>query len=195
MRNNTASWFAFSLLVLSSVILTACQRQEPSNPPVMPSVAVDTHPPLVAVQQTAPFASAVDNPAIKDLLSRVVRPDLPGMSFEQVKALFPTNCTANDDRSISCPGVVGLVSISYGGGPDGIFDMVFSGGMASCKTLKSIVSRSFGEAEDNSTENSDGVCDVYWKKISLKNRIYYATIRKQKGDNEVTLQIAAEQGP
>ena len=142
--------------------------------------------------------SIIDNLAIKDLLHRVVRSDLPGMTFEQVKTLFPTTCVANDEnRSISCPGVAGLASVSYGGGPDGIFDMVFSGGMASCKILKTLVSQRFGKGEDYDIpdRDSDAACGMHWDKINPKHKIYYANLRKLKGDDEVTLQIGAEQGP
>ena len=197
MKTTKVSNMAFSLLIASSVALTACQRQESGHSPakVSKQVAAIQTPQLVATQVATP-AGIVDNPAVTDLLHRVVRSDLPGMTFNQVKALFPATCIANDDdRSISCPGVAGLVSISYGGGQDGILDMVFSGGMASCKVLKMLVSEKFGAGEDNSAQNNDGVCDVYWKKISKKNNTYYANLGKQKGDDEVALQIGAEQGP
>ncbi len=148
MKTTKVSNMAFSLLIASSVALTACQRQESGHSPtkVFKQVAAIQTPQLVATQVATP-AGIVDNPAVTDLLHRVVRSDLPGMTFNQVKALFPATCIANDDdRSISCPGVAGLVSISYGGGQDGILDMVFSGGMASCKVLKMLVSEKLGRA-------------------------------------------------
>jgi hypothetical protein len=197
MNKKTAFYMACFLLAVSSLTLTACQRQESGTRSAKKpeSVAVIQAPQHVTLQVPT-LLSSVDNPAITDLLHRIVRHDLPGMTFNQVKALFPTTCFANDeDRTISCPSVAGLISISYGGGPDGIFDMVFSGGMASCKTLKALISQEFGEGEDSSSQNSDGVCDVYWQKISEKNKTYYATLGKLNGRDNVTFQIGAEQGP
>ena len=199
-KNTTAFRIALGFLIASSVALTACQRQESGNPPTKAPEPAAVNQPLqsVASSKVATPVSIIDNLAIKDLLHRVVRSDLPGMTFEQVKTLFPTTCVANDDdRSISCPGVAGLASVSYGGGPDGIFDMVFSGGMASCKILKTLVSQRFGKGEDYDIpdRDSDAACGMHWNKINPKHKIYYANLRKLKGDDEVTLQIGAEQGP
>lgn len=200
MKNTTALHIALGFLIVSSVALTACQRQESGNPPTKAPepAAVNQTPQSVASSKVATPVSIIDNAAITDLLHRVVRSDLPGMTFEQVKTLFPTTCVANDDdRSISCPGVAGLASVSYAGGPDGIFDMVFSGGMASCKILKTLVSQRFGKGEDYDIpdRDNDAACGMHWDKINPKNKIYYADLRKLKGDDEVTLQIGAEQGP
>lgn len=200
MKNTTAFRIAFGFLIASSVSLTACQRQEPGNPPTKVSepAAVNQAPQSAASPKVVTPVSIFDNPAITDLLHRVVRSDLPGMTFEQVKALFPTICAANDDdRSISCPDVAGLISVSYGGGPDGVFDMVFSGGMASCKTLKTLVSQKFGKGEDYDIpdRDNDAACGMHWDKVNPKHKTYYANLKKLKGDDEVTLQIGAEQGP
>ena len=135
----------------------------------------------------------MDNPAVKDLLHRIVRPDLPGMTFKQVKALFPKTCTANDDdQSISCPGVRGLISISYTGGPDGALDVVFSGGTASCNTLKLLINPKFGRGEDVSDQDIDGACGMQWWEINPNKKTYHAHLRKLKGDDEVTFQIGSE---
>lgn len=201
MKNTTAFHIALGFLIALSVALTACQRQESSGNPTTkaPEPAATNQPTQsVASSKMATPASIFDNAAITDLLHRVVRSDLPGMTFEQVKALFPTTCVANDDdRSISCPGVAGLTSVSYGGGPDGIFDMVFSGGMASCKRLKTVVSQRLGKGEDYDIpdRDNDAACGMRWDKINPKHKTYYANLRKLKGDDEVTLQIGAEQGP
>lgn len=198
MKKTTICRSTFGLLVTLSVMLTGCQRQESDNP-----LTTVTQPPTVqvpvaevatpAVTQT----SLVDNPVVKNLLQRVVRSDLPGMTFEQVKALFPETCIANDDdRRISCPEVSGLVSTTYAGGPDGALDMVFSGGMASCNTLKVLMSQKFGVGEDVSDQdqNNNGACGMHWWKINPSKTTYHAHIRKLAGDNDVTLQIGAEEG-
>lgn len=197
MNKKPPFYIAYFLLAVSSLTLAACQRQESGTRSAKKpeSVAVIQAPQYATLQVATPV-SIVDNPAVTDLLHRVVRHDLPSLTFNQVKSLFPITCFANDeDRTISCPGVAGLISISYGGGPDGIFDMVFSGGMASCKTLKTLISQKFGGGEDSSSHNIDGVCDVYWQKISEKNKTYYATLGKLNGRDKVTFQIGAEQGP
>ena len=187
---------ALGLFVALSLALTACQRQGSASRSVAEPVTEITTHPVIAAPKTTNSSRIVDNPAVTDLLNRVVRSDLPGMSFEQVKALFPANCRANDnDRSISCPDVSGLVSISYSGGPDGILDMVFLGGMASCKALNMQISSKFGKGEDISDQTNDGVCDVKWWKIDPKNKTHYANIGKSSGRDRVTLQIGAEQGP
>lgn len=197
MKNTTAFHIALGFLIASSVALAACQRQESGNPPTK-SAAVNQTPQSVAPSKVATPVNIIENAAVTDLLHRVVRSDLPGMTFEQVKTLFPTTCVANDDdRSISCPGVVGLASVSYAGGPDGIFDIVFSGGMASCNILKTLVSQRFGKGEDYDipAQDNDTSCGMHWDKINPKHKTYYADLRKLKGDDEVTLQIGAEQGP
>ena len=196
MKNTINLRITLGLLVTLSVALTACQPEDTANRPTGAPIVKITTPPVTATPKTVNSASIVDNPAVTDLLNRVVRADLPGMSFEQVKALFPAICMANDDdRSISCPDLSGLVSISYAGGPDGILNMVFSGGMASCKTLKMQISSKFGKGEDISDQNNDGVCDVQWWEIDPKYKTHYANIGKQRGSDRVTLQIGAEQGP
>ena len=200
MKNTTAFHISLGFLIASSVALAACQRQESGNPPSKaPETApLNKTPQSVAPSKVATPVNIIENAAVTDLLHRVVRSDLPGMTFEQVKTLFPTTCVANDDdRSISCPGVAGLASIFYAGGPDGIFDMVFSGGMASCNILKTLVSQRFGKGEDDDipAQVNDTSCGMHWDKINPKNKIYYANLRKLKGDDEVTLQIGAEQGP
>lgn len=198
MKNTISLGIALSLLAALSVALTACQRQEEemATPPTRAPIAEITTPPVTPAPKSVNSASIVDNPAVTDLLNTVVRSDLPGMTFEQVKSLFPAICIVNDDdRSISCPNVSGLVSISYAGGPDGILNMVFSGGMASCKTLKMQISSKFGKGEDISDQNNDGVCDVKWWEIDPKYKTHYANIGKLSGRDHVTLQIGAEQGP
>ena len=197
MKNTAAFHIALGFIIAASVALTACQRQESGNPPTK-SAAVNQTPQSVAPSKVATPVSIIDNGAVTDLLHRVVRSDLPGMTFEQVKTLFPTTCVANDDdRSISCPGVAGLASVFYAGGPDGIFNIVFSGGMASCNILKTLVSQRFGKGEDYDIpdRDSDAACGMHWDKINPKHKTYYANLRKLKGDDEVTLQIGAEQGP
>lgn len=196
MKRTTAYRITVGFFISALMALTACQRQESGNPPTKktePAAVIQG--PRVTTPQVATPSSIVDNPAAKDLLQRIVRPDLPGMTFSQVKALFPETCLANEEeRSISCPGVGGLVSISYAGGPDGILDMVFLGGVASCKTLKAFISPKFGKGED-SGEDNNGVCDVKWWQINPTDSTYYATLGKSKGTEEVDLQIGAEQGP
>ncbi len=199
-ENPFAFRIIFGFLIASSFTLTGCQRQasdEPSTKASEPAV-VNQKPHYSASPKVTTAVSTFDNPSLKNLLYRVVRSDLPGMTFEQVKALFPTTCVANDDdRSISCPNAPGLISISYGGGPDGIFDMVFSGGMASCKTLKTLITQRFGKGEDYeiSDQDNNAACGMHWDKVNQKHKTYYANLKKLKGDNEVTLQIGAEQGP
>lgn len=197
MKKTTNFSFTLGLLALS-VMLTGCQRQESDNP----STSV-TQPSTVLVPvdkvaaKAATQASLMDNPAVRDLLQRVVRSDLPGMTFEQVKALFPKTCTANDDdRRISCPGVSGLVSTTYAGGPDGALDMVFSGGVATCNTLKVLVSQKFGVGQDvsDTDQNHNGACGMQWWKINHTKKTYHAHLRKLTGDDDVTLQIGAEEG-
>ena len=198
MKNTIISYTILGLLILSTTSLTACQRQESSGNQA--SVATPPqlvgHPaPLAVTPPTSP-ANKVDNPAVRDLLDRVVRSDIPSMTYDQVKALFPKTCIANDDRNISCPGVDGIISIDYSGGPDGILDMEFSGGMASCLTLKAIISKKFGDGEDNIDDKDiNGGCGASWPKINIKNRTYYADLRKRKGSDQVSFQIGAEQGP
>ena len=179
MKNTTFFYIALGFFIASSVALTACQRQESGNPPTKAPepVAVNRTPQSVASasSKVATPVSIIDNAAITDLFHRVVRSDLPGMTFEQIKTLFPTTCVANDEnRSISCPGVAGLASVSYGGGPDGIFDMVFSGGMASCKILKTLVSQRLGKGEDYDIpdRDSDAACGMHWDKINPKHKSY-----------------------
>ena len=129
MKNSTISYIALGLLILSSTALTACQRQESRDSSTKVSTAVapmqTSH--SVAIPPAATPTNSADNPAVKDLLDQFIRSDIPSMTFDQVKALIPKTCVANDDRSISCPNIPGLISISYGGGPDGIFEMVFRG--------------------------------------------------------------------
>ncbi|MFA5169937.1 MAG: hypothetical protein WC426_00080 [Sulfuriferula sp.] len=199
MKNATISYIAFSLLILSSTTLTACQRQESHNSSAKVSTAVaamqTSHSATIPIA-TTPTNSA-NNPAVMDLLDQFIRSDIPSMTFDQVKTLIPKTCVANDDRSISCPNIPGLISISYGGGPDGIFEMVFTGGMTSCEMLKVLVSKKFGRGKnyDIPDQDNDSACGMNWDKINPKNKRYYADVRKLKGDDEVTLQIAAEQGP
>ena len=200
MKNTIISYKILGLLILSTTSLTACQRQESSGNQASvatPPQLVEHPAPLTVTPQTTHSANKVDNPAVRDLLDRVVRSDIPSMTYDQVKALFPKNCIANDDRNISCPGVDGLISIVYGGGPDGMLDMKFSGGMASCLTLKAIISKKFGDSEDNKIDDKDinASCGAYWPKISIKNKTYHAALIKIKGDDQVSFQIGAEQGP
>lgn len=195
---NFIDGIAFSFLLGSMVVLTACQRQvdvhssggsSPAVNPASPSMSAPSN----AVTSDARGPVSVDNPAVKDLLHRIVRPDLPGMTFEQVKALFPKTCIANDDdRSISCPELRGLISISYAGGPDGALDVVFSGGTASCNTLKLLISHKFGRGEDASDKDNDGACGMQWWEINPSKKIYHAHLRKLKGDEQVTFQIGSE---
>lgn len=199
-ENPFAFRIVFGFLIASSFALTGCQRQASDNPSTKTSepAVVNQKSQYAASPKVVTPVSIFDNPTIKDLLYRVVRSDLPRMTFEQVKSLFPTTCVANDDgRSISCPNATGLISVSYGGGPDGIFDMVFSGGMVSCKTLKTLITQRFGKGDDYdiSDQDNDAACGMHWDKVNPKHKTYYANLKKLKGDNEVTLQIGAEQGP
>jgi hypothetical protein len=190
MKNNTITHITFSLIIITSFVLAACQRQESNNTSAQ-------MPKAIAVTPTEASVSAVDNPAIKILLDRIVRSDIPSMTWDQVKPLFPSDCVANnDDRSISCPNIPGLISISYGGGPDGILDIVFMGGTASYKTLKTIVSNKFGKGEeDGAIADNNAAIGIIWWEINPHNKTYSANLGKLKGHDEVTLQIAAEQGP
>lgn len=193
MKKNINLQIAPTLLVALSVALTACQPQETANQSTGVPIAEITTPPIPAASKTISSTSVVDNPAVIDLLNRVVRSDLPGMTFEQVKALFPETCIGNDDdRSIFCPGVGGLISISYAGGPDGALDVVFSGGTASCNTLKLLISHKFGRGEDASDKDNDGACGMQWWEINPSKKIYHAHLRKLKGDEQVTFQIGSE---
>ena len=60
-----------------------------------------------------------------------------------------------------------------------------------------LVSKKFGKGKnyDIPDQDNDSACGMNWDKINSKNKRYYADVRKLKGDDEVTLQIAAEQGP
>lgn len=182
------------VLLVLIVVLTACQRQEHTGSRSVvtpPSSSVQASP--TAVSPDVVESVSVDNPQVKDLLDRIARPNLPGMTFEQVKAVFPETCIGNDDdRNISCPGVGGLISISYSGGPDGALEMVFSGGTASCHTLKSLINQKFGRGEDVSDKNNDGACGMQWWEINPSKKIYHAHLRKLKGDDHVTFQIGSE---
>ena len=200
MKFTTISYMAFSFLIVSLGSLTACQRQEPSKPSstkVSTPVAVIQTPESAVIPPTTTPTSVVDNLAIKDLLDQVVRPDIPSMTFDQVKALFPKTCVANnEERSVSCPNIQGLVSVSYSGGPDGIFDMVFTGGMASYKTLKILISKKFGKGEEGgAVTDSNAAVGIIWWEINPQRKKYSASLGKLKGNDEVALQIAAEQGP
>lgn len=191
-KNTTATRIVVGLLLVSSIALTACQERE-INKPATPPPAETTTPKIATIPQAKTPAGGIDNSAIKDVLNRVARPDLPGMTFEQVKALFPATCVANDDdRSITCPDVDGLVSISYTGGPDGTLDMVFIGGMTSCKMLQEVIEQKFGKGKETSEQNRDGVCDVRWWEINPKYKTYHANIGKLSGHDHVTFQIGAE---
>lgn len=193
MKKTIAIRIVVGLFLISSIALTACQEQELDRPSAVPPAATTATPKITAIPQAKAPTSVVDNFAIKDLLNRVVRPDLPGMTFEQVKALFPTTCVANDDnRNIACPDVAGLVSISYAGGPDGTLDMVFTGGMASCKMLQALIGQKLGTGEDISEQDKDGVCDVKWWAINPKYKTYHANIGKLSRRDHVTFQIGSE---
>lgn len=192
-KNTTAIRIVVGLLLASSIVLTACQEQELSRPAAGPSAETTATPKITITPQAKSPTGSIDNSAIKDLLNRVARSDLPGMTFEQVKALFPATCVANDDdRSITCPEVDGLVSISYAGGPDGTLDMVFTGGMTSCKLLQEVIEQKFGNGKDTSEQTRDGVCDVRWWQINPKYKTYHANIGKLSGRDHVTFQIGAE---
>ena len=197
MRNATTVNLAFSFLFTSLALLSACQRQDADSSAAKQFPVTTVTAPSKVTSQASMSTSVVGSPAIAALLNQVVRPDLPGMTFDQVTALFPTTCLANDDdRSITCPDMAGLNSASYGGGPDGIFNMTFSGGMASCKELKILLSAKFGAGEDAPDhETDDGACGAHWWTINPKNKAYHAHIRKLQGRDTVTLQIGAEQGP
>lgn len=184
---------SFAIAIL--ITLSACQRQESSkdilgNSPEAISMASAqaSSQPGVAISK-----SVVDNPQIEDLLNRVVRPDIPKMTFDEKNKLFPSNCVVNDnDFTIACPGVAGLVIVRTDNGPDGSLSLVFSGGMSSCKTLEKLVSQKFGMGVDVSDQNNDGVCDITWQTINPKNKRYHASLGKLKGDDEVTLLIDAD---
>lgn len=188
---------SIGVLLVSAVVLSACQRHEPadSNPSrstVISSPSSVAPPPVKAPTGVVESVN-VDNPAVKDLLNRIVRPDLPSMTYEQVKALFPATCIGNDDdRSITCPGVQGLISITYAGGPEGALDMVFSGGTASCNTLKLLITPKLGRGDDVSDKGNDGACGMQWWEINPSKKIYHAHLRMIKGDDHVTFQIGSE---
>jgi hypothetical protein len=190
MKNNTITNIASTLIILTTFALAACQRQESNN-------SSTQTPKSIAVTPTVASVSTVDNPAIKDLLNRIVRTDIPSMTWDQIKHLLPNECIANnDDRSISCPNIPGLISISYSGGPDGILDIVFNGGTASYKALKTIVSNKFGKGEeDGAVKDNNAAVGIIWWEINPHNKTYSANLGKPHGSDEVTLQIAAEQGP
>ncbi len=189
-KNSTGRPLIFSLIVAISFMLAACQRQEPSNASTQVAKPISITP-------TEASSSIVDNPAVKNLLNRIVQPDIPSMTWAQIKPLFPKDCVANNDnRSISCPNISGVISISYGGGPDGVLDIVFMGGIASYETLKALVSQKFGKGEeDSAVGDNDAAVGVIWWEINPHNKTYSANLGKLKGHDEVTLQIAAEQGP
>lgn len=193
MKNAIVIRIVVGLFLASSIVLTACQEQELDKPAAVPPAATTATPKITAIPQAKAPTRGVDSVAIQDLLNRVVRPDLPVMAFEQVKALFPATCVANDDdRNITCPDVAGLVSISYAGGPDGTLEMVFTGGMTSCKMLQAFIEQQFGKGEDISEQNKDGVCDVRWRGINPKNKNYHANVGKLSGRDHVVFQIGAE---
>lgn len=195
MKKNVIPFTIYSLVIALLITLTACHPQESDNnaldktsmPVAMPSVQV-SHPSKIAIS-----TSVVDNLEIRDLLNRVVRPDIPSMSFDQKKDLFPNTCQVNgNDFTIFCPGVAGLILIRTDNGPDGSLSLVFSGGMPSCKTLGKLVSQKFGMGVDVSDHNNDGVCDITWQTINPKNKRYHASLGKLRGDDEVTLLIDAD---
>lgn len=197
MIKNIINPIHFGFLLALIVVLTACQRQEQAGSSASRSAVIPPSPSVqaspIAVSPYVVESVSVDTPAVKDLLNRIVRPDLPGMTFEQVKVLFPETCIGNDDdRSISCPGIGGLISISYAGGPDGALDMVFSGGTASCNTLKLLINPKFGRGEDVSDKDNDGACGMQWWEINPNKKTYHAHLRKLKGDDHVTFQIGSE---
>lgn len=209
----------FGLLMVLCV-LSACKGQESddssaskvkSNTTIALSqtakpIPVITAPQSIPSSSTAtPLTQVVssnwsDNPEVSDILQKILRPDLPQMTFSQVKALFPTRCVAdaNKSSSITCLGLAGITSISFTGGPDGIFDMTFSGGSLTCNFLKKIVSQKFGKVEESDVMSSPDdaeACGAHWSMKGQKNRKNHINIRKIKDDDEVVLQIAAEQGP
>ena len=195
MKKSTISNIVVGLVITPLMLLSACQRQESSNNTLgktATAVAMSS-PQVSSLPEVAIPTSVVNNSEIRDLLNRVVRPDIPSMSFDQKKGLFPKNCVANDnDFTITCPGVAGLVLIRTDNGPDGSLSLVFSGGLSSCKTLGKLVSQKFGMGVDVSDQNNDGVCDITWQTINPKNKRYHASLGKLKGDDEVTLLIDAD---
>ena len=195
MKKTIASTMIFSLAISLSTVLTACHRQESNEKSLAKTYASSavTVPQVSNNPKMAFPSNAADIPAIIDLLSKVVRPDIPSMTYDQKKNLFPSTCVANDENfTISCPSVEGLISIRTDNGPDGSLSMVFSGGMASCKMLQKFVNKKFGTGADMSAQNKDGVCDVTWEVINPKNKKYHASLGKLKGDDEVTLLIDAD---
>jgi hypothetical protein len=195
MKKNTISAMIFGLVITPLITLSACQRQESSENILgkTPTPVSISSPQVSPTPEVAISTSIVDNPEIRDLLNQVVRPDIPSMSFDQKNELFPSTCVVNDNNfTITCPGVAGLVLIRTDNGPDGSLSLVFSGGMSSCKTIGKLVSQKFGMGVDISDQNIDGVCDITWQTINPKNKRYHASLGKLKGDDEGTLLIDAD---